>query len=319
MTTIRQPRPAVSPAAVAAPDPPAGRGLRYGMADADYGRRDPGDGRRGEVRQLQRDLALVGRFDSPHGATGGYFAATRAAVRAFQAQHGLRPTGQADGPTLAALRGAVKARGESPETAPPAARPVSDRDLAREAVKPRVDPILPPDTYTPRPGAGTERLRAMSQAELARLGKTDKQAFFAALRPSAEEVERRYGIPVAVTLAQIAYESGWGKHVPGGDSFNLFGHKGRGPAGSVSMLSWECGRTRRQRSSFRKYHNFHEAILAHGENYRKSGYYRTAIAGIDRGERDPRRFLQRIEGIYHRDGGSYTAAAMGIIKAHRLA
>lgn len=300
------------------PKPAAATALRFGQQDPDYDRRDPGEGRRGPVRQLQRDLATLGHFDSPHGATGGYFAATRSAVRDFQSKHGIRPTGNADGQTIAAIRAALNSNGT---TTPPAAAPAKPAAApAKPAPAPAEPaPALPKDTYKPTPGMGTERLQNMSQSELARLGREDKAAFFAALRPSAEEVERRYGIPVAVTLAQIAYESGWAKSVPGGDSFNLFGHKGVGPAGSVKHSSWESNRSFKKTSSFKKYHNFHEAVLAHGANYKNSGYYGKAMAGVNRGERDARTFLQRIEGVYHNDGGSYTSAAMSIIKKHHLA
>ena len=44
-------------------------------------------------------------------------------------------------------------------------------------------------------------------------------------RPYAEQVEQKYGVPTAVTLAAGGIESGWGKQVVGG---NLFGIKGTG-------------------------------------------------------------------------------------------
>ncbi len=284
--------------------------VRFGQKDANYGSRDAGQ--RGPVRQLQLDLQALGLFSSRHGATGGYFEATRQAVRTFQAQHGLPATGNADSATTAAISRALK--GQAP------ARPAAPaKPAAAPAAPAKPQPALPRDTYKPSCNKGFERLEKMSQAELARLGREDKQAFFDALRPSAEEVERLYGVPAAVTMAQIAYESGWGKHVPGGDSFNIFGHKGVGPAGSVKHASWEANRSYKQTSSFKKYHNFHEAVMAHGANYKHSGYYGKAMAGVDRGERDARTFLKRIEGVYHRDGGSYTTAAMSIVNRHNLA
>ena len=90
-----------------APKTEAATGLRFGQRDADYDRRDPGAGKRGPVRQLQQDLQALGLFTSPHGATGGYFEATKAAVKGFQAKHGLPATGAADAATLNAIRAAA--------------------------------------------------------------------------------------------------------------------------------------------------------------------------------------------------------------------
>lgn len=42
---------------------------------------------------------------------------------------------------------------------------------------------------------------------------------------SAEAVEKAYGVPALLTLAQAALESGWGNHAPG---YNFFGIKGKG-------------------------------------------------------------------------------------------
>lgn len=56
--------------------------------------------------------------------------------------------------------------------------------------------------------------------------------------------EARTGVPAAVTTAQAALESDYGRGVPidlvdGRYSYNLFGIKGEGPAGSVSVWTHE--------------------------------------------------------------------------------
>lgn len=62
-----------------------------------------------------------------------------------------------------------------------------------------------------------------------------KQAdFLNKFAPMAEQVEKEYGIPKAVTLAQVALESGWNP-----EAQTLFGIKGKGDAGSVNLATKE--------------------------------------------------------------------------------
>ena len=92
--------------------------------------------------------------------------------------------------------------------------------------------------------------------------------------------EKKYGVPASVILAQIILESG-GKY-PGNLSqmayeiHNLFGIKGKGPAGSRKYPTAEYinGVKTMVMASFRKYHNVAESIDDHGrllsgKRYRK--------------------------------------------------
>jgi flagellum-specific peptidoglycan hydrolase FlgJ len=81
-------------------------------------------------------------------------------------------------------------------------------------------------------------------------------------------------VPAAVTTPQAILETGYGKYVPSDISsklfsYNLFGIKGNGPAGSVvcwtqeenpKTKAWEPVRAR-----FRAYHNFLESIKDHSQ------------------------------------------------------
>jgi flagellum-specific peptidoglycan hydrolase FlgJ len=165
--------------------------------------------------------------------------------------------------------------------------------------------------------SNSARLASISQSDLAHLGRTNKPAFFETLRPGAEEIERRFGVPASVTMGQIAYETGYGAHVPGGDSYNLFGHKGVGPAGSVRAASYERNHSQLQVSPFRKYHDFAEAMMDHGQ-VMAAGYYHRALSTVAGGNADPKTFLRNIEGIYHQDGHQYTSDVMGIIRRYDL-
>lgn len=143
------------------------------------------------------------------------------------------------------------------------------------------------------------KLGTISPDQLKALGEANKRAFFNALRPAAEAAEREYGVPAAVTLAQAALESGWGKHAIGG--YNIFGIKGQGPAGSVtkSTQEWENGRYITIDAKFARYENFNQAVIEHGKVFQKH-YYDKAMDGYER-DKDPKQFARNITGVYATD------------------
>jgi flagellum-specific peptidoglycan hydrolase FlgJ len=176
-----------------------------------------------------------------------------------------------------------------------------------EAAKPEPAPAPAPTPEAkpeakpePKPDSGAaDKLKNLSAEELARLGAEDKAGFFAALRPAAEEAEREYGVPAAITLAQAALETGWGKHIIPG--FNIFGIKGTGPAGTVSKGTWEVynGKTVTITANFAKYHDFYEAVKLHGKLFH-NGYYDKAMEQYAK-DKDPFAFARNITGTYATD------------------
>jgi flagellum-specific peptidoglycan hydrolase FlgJ len=165
-------------------------------------------------------------------------------------------------------------------------------------------------------GDAADRLKGMSADELARLGRTDKRAFLEALRPAAEESERRYGVPAAVTLAQAALETGWGRAIIPG--FNIFGIKGKGPAGTISRGTWEVysGRRVNITANFARYNDFYEAVMLHGKLFH-NGYYDRAMNQYQR-DRDPHAFARNITGTYATDP-SYGRKLSEIMRTYGLA
>jgi len=78
------------------------------------------------------------------------------------------------------------------------------------------------------------------------------------------------GMSAALQTAQAILETGWGQSVPvdkysGKFSYNLFGIKGTGPAGSVVSNTWEeyNGQTFRVDANFRAYNNINESWEDH--------------------------------------------------------
>ena len=84
------------------------------------------------------------------------------------------------------------------------------------------------------------------------------------------ESHRRTGMSAALQVAQAILESGWGQYAPadkytGQRSYNLFGIKGKGPAGSVTSNTWEeyHGVVYRVDAAFRAYRSVEESWQDH--------------------------------------------------------
>lgn len=94
--------------------------------------------------------------------------------------------------------------------------------------------------------------------------------FFATIGPAAQEHQRATGLFASVTLAQAALETGFGKSTPvdidtGQQSYNLFGVKGTGPAGSVRSGTREVRNdvSGPEIGTFRAYHSWSESLADH--------------------------------------------------------
>ncbi len=96
------------------------------------------------------------------------------------------------------------------------------------------------------------------------------QIFLETLGAAATQLYREAGVFASVTLAQAALESGWLKKFPvdkytGQVSYNAFGIKGSGPAGSVLYDSDEVvnGQRVTVEAQFRAYNNWYESMVDH--------------------------------------------------------
>ncbi len=63
--------------------------------------------------------------------------------------------------------------------------------------------------------------------------------FIAKIAPFAVEDMRRSKVPASFTISQAALESGWGNSGLTVKANNLFGIKGSGPAGSITVQTTE--------------------------------------------------------------------------------
>jgi len=105
----------------------------------------------------------------------------------------------------------------------------------------------------------------------------EKDKFLDMASQMGQNSQRNTGMSAALQTAQAILETGWGQSVPvdkytGQLSYNLFGIKGTGPAGSVTSNTWEeyNGTTYRIDAEFRAYRNASEGWNDH-KNFLLSG------------------------------------------------
>ena len=142
-----------------------------------------------------------------------------------------------------------------------------------------------------------------------------QQAFINLVAPGAMAGQQEYGVPAAVTIAQAIDESGWGQSELAAQYNNLFGIKGSGPAGSVTLPTseYEGGQWVTIDAQFRVYHNVAESISDHDALLATSGYYVHAMA--DRGSPDS--FANDLSGVYATDP-NYGANLIALMKLYNL-
>lgn len=104
----------------------------------------------------------------------------------------------------------------------------------------------------------------------------EKKKFLDLVVPFAIETMKKTKISGALITAQAILESGWGEHAP---SYNLFGIKGTGPAGTQKLLTTEYinGRPVKVYANFRAYHNYGESLEDHTNLFLKLERYKNLI------------------------------------------
>jgi flagellum-specific peptidoglycan hydrolase FlgJ len=289
-----------SPAAAASPAAPAVT-VRPGA------RHSPGAaaaGKDAEVPGLPGAAAFTSAGGIP--GAGGTPVRTVSAGRTASVP-GLLPAAGSPGTTLS--RGAALIPGASPSPQTRAAGPAAPRATVPHATTPAT-PAAPgtaaPRTAPPSRGGTSQGNGPATPAQ---------RAFIAGLVPGAVAAHQKYGVPASVTIAQAIDESGWGQSSLAAQNHNLFGIKGTGPAGSVTLPSqeFEGGAWVTIDAQFAAYHNDAESIAGHAQLLAASGYYTKAMA--DRA--NPDTFASDLTGVYATDPG-YGANLIALMKLYNL-
>lgn len=122
-------------------------------------------------------------------------------------------------------------------------------------------------------------------------GKLSPAKFLELFGPIARATMLKMGVPASVILAQAALETGWGSSTIK-DAKNLFGIKGTGPAGTVSVPTREYGKNGYYSTTakFRKYNSWQESMEDHSKLLSTAGRYKKAMAV----KNDPKQFAREI-------------------------
>lgn len=112
-----------------------------------------------------------------------------------------------------------------------------------------------------------------------------QENFVSMLRPHAEKAAEELQINPDVLIAQVALETGWGRHVihdhRGGNSFNLFnikaGSSWQGDKVNVSTLEYRGGIAANERADFRKYSNYAESFSDYVRLMKNNPRYQQAL------------------------------------------
>jgi flagellum-specific peptidoglycan hydrolase FlgJ len=245
------------------------------------------------VPGLPNAVALAGTGGIP--AAGPAAGNARTGEPATAAVPGVLATGQLLGTSAASTAPTPK----SPTSAPANAQPA---------------PAKPSPSVTPAPAASPSPASS-SPKHYATPGTRNQQAFISLVAPGAVAAQQRLGVPAAVTIAQAIEESAWGQSSLAARYHNLFGIKGAGPAGSVTLPTqeYENGSWVTIDAQFAAYHNDAESIAGHAELLATSGYYVRAMA--DRAYPDA--FANDLTGVYATDP-DYGANLIALMKLYNL-
>ncbi|MGM0601161.1 MAG: glucosaminidase domain-containing protein [Candidatus Rifleibacteriota bacterium] len=157
-----------------------------------------------------------------------------------------------------------------------------------------------------------------SEAEAAlanyRGGRLSPSEFGRLFGPVARESQRRTGIPASIILAQAALETGWGRATMG-DGKNLFGIKGTGPAGSISVPTREYinGRYVNITDNFRKYNTWMESIEDHARLLQNSRY-----AECMRNSDNPDQFARELQRAGYATDPQYASKLISIMRSNNF-
>jgi flagellum-specific peptidoglycan hydrolase FlgJ len=143
--------------------------------------------------------------------------------------------------------------------------------------------------------------------------------FIAAVATPALASERETGVPASVTIAQAILESDWGRSLLSVQGQNYFGIKAfsePGPAGVISMNTWEVlsGKDVTVKDAFKAYHNLDESVMDHGRFLRINGRYAPAFKFT----RDPREFARQIAAAGYATDPAYPSKLIALMDRYDL-
>jgi hypothetical protein len=142
--------------------------------------------------------------------------------------------------------------------------------------------------------------------------------FVDAVYQEAKIDEASSKVPAAITTAQACLETGYGKSIPTDIktdiySYNLFGIKGSGSAGSVTIWTQEFDNVKQKmvkiKDYFAAYNNFHESIKGRSNFLKGNPRYKTLFENSD-----PAKWAHGLQKCGYATDPDYAAKLISIIK-----
>jgi len=147
------------------------------------------------------------------------------------------------------------------------------------------------------------------------LTKMTPKQFIEFVGNNAQHSMKQTGVPASVTIAQAILETGWGKHTIG-SARNLFGIKGKGPAGTVKAPTKEYinGKWVTVLADFAKYDNFEQSITEHAKFFIRNRRYTVALQF----KKNPDRFAREIHKAGYATAPNYSDKLIALMKKYNL-
>jgi hypothetical protein len=161
--------------------------------------------------------------------------------------------------------------------------------VARADIGPVTPPVPLPTKLEPKSGPSAST--ATRQIETHTFN--SESDFINTVGVAAQHSQQNTGVPASVSVAQAILESDWGRSRLTRQANNLFGIKGAGTAGSVSLATWEHidGSDVVVQAGFRAYYTLEESVDDHGRFFTRNKRYADAMAVAN----DARAFAQAIQ------------------------
>lgn len=131
---------------------------------------------------------------------------------------------------------------------------------------------------------------------------------------SAKRIKQQFGIPVSITIAQAALETGWGKHVKENAYFGIKAHNSAGATTSFNTTEFIDGQRVSINDSFRAYDNFGDAAQDYGLFLTTNPRYKNAFSYTNQ----PEKFAEQLQLAGYATDPEYAQKLKSIINRYNL-
>ena len=145
---------------------------------------------------------------------------------------------------------------------------------------------------------------------------TSSKDFINKVAPGAVTSMWVTNVPASVSIAQAILESGWGASKLATQANNLFGIKGTGNCGSVTMPTKEYigGKYVTVNAAFKKYCSFEDSIVDHGNFFLDNSRYQKAMKNSENADE----FARQIQDAGYATDPGYASSLIKLINQNGL-